>query len=74
MVRHLRQAANLLIPLLLENDMKYISSRRIRNYLGRFGVQPLVEYEEGAYYSPTPKLFSLLDRYQIENYIIPNKL
>lgn len=55
--------------------MQIIYSIPKQNYLASFGVLPDVEFADGGYgYRKTPQLRSLLDRYIIERYLIPNKL
>lgn len=54
--------------------MRQIRNKRIINYLAKYGVYPIEEYEDVSYYAASRRFFLLLDRYQIENYLIPNKL
>ena len=54
--------------------MKYIYSKHKQNYLAYYGIYPEAECLDGsACYYKTPKLLALLDRYEIEYYIIPNR-
>lgn len=51
-----------------------ITNIHIQNYLGERGLFPEYEYGNNAYYKRCPKLFSLLESYEIQFYIIPNRL
>ena len=48
--------------------MKYkiITSIRLQDYLGQYGVWPQFEENEMAYYELNPQLSFLLERYTIE--------
>lgn len=51
-----------------------ITNIHIQNYLGERGLFPEYEYGNNAYYMRSSKLFSLLESYQIEFFILPNRL
>ena len=54
-------------------DIIAISNQRIQNYIEARGIEPLREAGRTSYYLRSRKLISLLESYEIENYIIPNR-
>lgn len=52
-----------------------IAIKNIRkiNYLGERGLEPIVEENGVCYFRKCDKLFSLLESYEIQNYIFHNK-
>lgn len=53
--------------------MRRVYNQRIIKYLANHGVYPIEEKNSYAVYAASRKFFSLLDRYQIERYLMPNK-
>lgn len=52
---------------------KRVYNQRIIKYLAIHGVYPIEEYDYSAVYAASRKFFSLLERYEIERYLMPNK-
>lgn len=50
-----------------------ISNQRIQNYIEARGIEPIREVGRTSYYVRSAQLLALLDRYELENYIIPNR-
>lgn len=51
-----------------------ITNRRLQNYIEEKGILPVVEDDKVSYYRRTPQLFSLLESFDIEFAVMPNKL
>lgn len=54
--------------------MRKVYNQRIIKYLACQGLYPIEEYDNCAVYAASRKFFSLLERYDIERYLMPNKL
>ena len=55
------------------NNIIAINNHRIQNYIEARGIEPIKEAGRTSYYLRSRKLISLLESYEIENYIIPNR-
>lgn len=55
------------------NNVIAISNQRIQNYIEERGIEPIRELGRTSYYLRSRKLLSLLENYEIETYVIPNR-
>lgn len=56
------------------NNFIAISNPRIQNYIEERGIEPIREVGRTSYYLRSSKLISLLESYEIETFIIKNRM
>jgi hypothetical protein len=60
----------------MKNNVWWVNNIHVQNYLALRGIYPIEEDEAGASaaYRRTPQFRKVLEEFQIEFYIFPNKL